>query len=159
MRTLLILLLTTFFVFANENNTQYYIKYNSMKIGKIKNFNTIKDGYLVGEKIDSLATMFLSFDNYIIYSSNKPQVAGKNKYKKDKNSILKIINTVQNEMPRYKVIENNKMIITIRCNNNRCNYIKVDKAKNKFSDGYIIFKNNTIDTICDTRSNITFEKI
>jgi hypothetical protein len=159
MKALLLLFITTFFVFANKETPQYIIKYNSMKIGKIKNFNTIKDGYLIGEKIDSLTTMFLPFDNYIIYSNNKPKVSGKNKYKKDNSSILKIINSVQNKMPRYKVIEDKKTIITIRCNNNRCDYIKVDKLKNKFSDGYIILKDNLINIICDTRSNISFERI
>jgi hypothetical protein len=135
----------------------YSIEYRGIKLGEIKNFETINKGYLIGESVGGLIRSIVPFDNYIIYEKNKPEKKGKNKYKKDNNMILEIVRIVTKEKPELKIIKKNNKVLTIKCKNDKCKYER--KNKNNMSKGFINLKNNKLEEICDEKSKVCIKII
>ncbi|SHO81731.1 hypothetical protein MNB_SV-15-1526 [hydrothermal vent metagenome] len=121
----------------------YTISYNGIKVGKIKDFSTIKNGYLIGKPINSFMGFFVPWDNYIIFQEGKkPIIKGKNRYKKDKHLILELINRLSKSKPTYKEFESKKYRLIIRCKDGVCNYIRSNKYKKSSSKGYREYLND-----------------
>jgi len=89
-------IILTLFIINLSLFGDYNIIYNGIKVGKIKDFSTIKDGYLIGKPINLFMGFFVPWDNYIIFQDGKkPTIKGKNKYKKDRHLILELINRLK----------------------------------------------------------------
>ena len=50
---------------------EYKIVYRGINVGEIKDFTTIKNGYLIGKSNNSLLKLFIPWQNYKIYLFHK----------------------------------------------------------------------------------------
>ncbi len=141
-------------------SSKYYITYDDMTLGKLTNINTIKDGYLVAVPTSSWLKFVFNFDNYIVYEENKkPKITGKNKYSKDKHYILELVNTLSKNRKEFQEFKRNDNLITIRCENNTCNYTRYNEIKKEKYKGILKFNSdNTLKMICDYKSDICIEQ-
>ena len=122
---LLIIITMIISVNANLTKKEYYVLKNDITLGIINDFSTINQGYLSAKPTNVILKLFTSFDNYIIYEEGKkPNIAGDNEYKKDKYLLLSIVKEVIKNRPKYKVIENYKYKLIIKCKNDKCTYEK-----------------------------------
>ncbi len=158
-KIVLFLIFCTVVLFASTNN-KYNIKLHGIKVGTIDNFSTIDKGYLVGKPKGGLLNLLTPFDNYIIYEPNKkPELKGKNKYKKDKYLLLELIKQLQNSQPKHKIFTKDHYEINMSCKNSVCTYVRLNKKKQKRYDGYLSFKDGILLEICDDESGICFKRI
>ncbi len=152
-------LLSVVSLFAVSNNG-YYIQYKGITLGKISDFSTINQGYLLGKTSDNIFSLLIPYDHYIIYEDHKPQVLGKNKYKKDKYYLLNLIRTIQKEKPSSKIYLNEKYKITVQCKESKCTYSRYHLTKKETTGGYLYFRDDSmLDEMCDDASQICFKKV
>jgi len=150
---LFILFISSIYLFG-----EYNIIYKGIIVGRIKDFSTIKNGYLIGKPTNSILRLLTPWDNYIIYQEGKkPKIKGDNKYKKDKHLLLHLINKLSKFQPNYKIISTKKYRLIIRCKNGKCRYQRTNKYKNITTDGYLIFKNKQLEILRDNDSKLAFE--
>ncbi|MBT3280466.1 MAG: hypothetical protein HOF69_00060 [Campylobacteraceae bacterium] len=154
-----ILLLSMISLFGISNN-EYYIQYKGITLGKISDFSTIDKGYLIGKPVGGILGAFITFDNYIIHEAGKkPKIKGDNKEKKDKYLLLSLIRKIQKEQPKHTVFKKDNYEITIECKNSKCTYSRLNTKKQKTYTGYMNFKNNILDVMCDDESHICFKQV
>lgn len=135
----------------------YEIKYNGIKVGDIKDLSTIKNGYLQAEATSYLK-FFVWYDKIVIYKEPfELKKSKKIKYKKDSNNILDLLQELQYERPKYKILTRKKITITIQCENNRCTYQRKDNKTNKISSGIIEYQNNILQRIYDEDSGLSID--
>ena len=138
----------------------YNIVYKSITVGRIKDFSTIKNGYLIGKPTNSILKLLTPWDNYIIYQEGKkPNIKGDNKYKKDKHLLLHLINKLSKSQPKYQKFETKKYKLVIRCKDGICNYIRTNKYKNSTTKGYLSFTNNILEELKDYDSHLAFKRV
>lgn len=104
MKFILTILLLTNFAFAS-----YTIKYQGLSLGIIKNFDTLKDNYLIADVTNKIARFLIGKDKFVFYNEDYKGITNdKNtKYKKDKKAIIYILqkaaaNDTKNERLQIK---------------------------------------------------------
>jgi len=153
-RVILILFIINLSLFGDYN-----IIYKGITLGRIKDFSTIKSGYLIGKPTNSILRLLTPWDNYIIYQEGKkPNIKGDNKYKKDKHLLLHLINKLSKSQPKYQKFETKKYKLVIRCKDGICNYIRTNKYKKITTKGYLSFSNNILEELKDYDSRLAFKR-
>lgn len=145
---------------AQAEKKEYNVLINNIVLGKISDFSTINNGYLVAKPTNFLVKLFTSFDNYIIYEENKkPNIQGDNKYKKDKYLLLSIVRELIKNRPEYKLIDGPKYKLIVKCKDDKCTYERIHKKSNTSNFGYLNFENNIFDEIYDEKSQASFKRV
>lgn len=140
-------------MYANK----YDIYFEDMHLGTIKNLETIHNGYLVA-KPNFFVKSILKYDNFLLYTK-KPEKNYKNpKYKYDKHQVLNILSMLHKERPNYKKQTNKSTDIIIECQNDICNYKKINKTNGKISYGTVMFKNGKLIKLHDKSAKIIIKK-
>ncbi len=159
-KVLIIFVISTILLFAQEQDRVYNISYNGISVGKIKDFSTINQGYLIGRPVNRILGFFVPWENYVIYEENKkPIVKGKNKYKKDKHLLLRLIKELTKVRPKQQIIETKKYKLVINCTKNRCDYKRTNKYKLKTSSGYLTFFDNFLKELYDEDAKLSFKRV
>ena len=159
-RVFIVFLMLIVFLSAEESYKVYNIAYNGISVGKIRDFSTIDRGYLIGRPINKVLGFFVPWSNYIIYEEGKkPKVKGKNKYRKDKHLLLRLIKELTKTRPKHKVIKTKKYKLVITCTENRCDYKRTNRYKSKTSSGYLIFFDNCLKELYDKDAKLSFKRV
>ncbi len=159
MKKLLIVLISFVTLYANSNS-EYYILKNSITLGKINDFSTINDGYLIAKPTNKVLKWFISWNHYVLYEKDKkPYIQGEIKYKKDKYFLLSLVRELTKNRPKDKLLESKKYKLIIKCNGGKCNYTKINKKTQISSLGFLNFSNNSLEELYDEASQISFKRI
>jgi len=160
MNKIIVSLLLSTVVLLGSSKDQYSIKLHGITVGIISDFSTIDKGYLVGKPLGGLLSVLTPFDYYVIFEPNKkPNIKGKNKYKKDKYLLLDLIKQLENNQPTHKIFKKNHYEINMNCKNSICTYVRLNTKKQKSYNGYISFKDGILNEICDDESGICFKRV
>jgi hypothetical protein len=100
---------------------------------------------------------------FILYNNSYLKFNGEDfKIKKDNIGIIETLKYLFKNKPENKIIINleNNSFLNIYCSYTKeyCNYKRVNIEQQIISDGYLIFKNNELMEICDTKSKLCLNK-
>ncbi len=155
MRYILFITLICSFSFA-----KYDVVYNNIKVGEIRNLETIKEDYLEIDVTSGLVKFLFSKDKFVVYNEDyngKLEKEKRIKYKKDKYQILHIIHLATTQGVDYKKIdiEKDKYIELLFDEKYYYKYTSKNRIK---SEGYLIVKDNKLVSLVDIKNNIQIIK-
>ena len=154
MRILLLLLFITNFLFAN-----YTISYAKLKLGIIRDINTVEQNYLDIKITNSVAKFLLGKKNMLFYNEkftvNKKSKSYK--YKKDKYFIIEILKrTIDGTLEDGNIyVAKNKYIQIKKDKNYSFKYISKGRIK---SFGKIVVENGELISLVDEKNNINISR-
>ena len=150
MRAILIILLFSSFAFAN-----YAIYYSGLKLGTIKNIQTVHENYLYIKVTNPIARLLVGKKYLIFYNEhyeknhNKAEV----KYKKDKYHIIKIIQEgLKNQLIQGTLFVQPHKFIEIT-QNEHIHFKYISKGRQK-AYGEMIIKDNQLISLIEKKNHI-----
>ena len=154
MKYIITLLIFTNFAFAN-----YSLYFNSIKLGEIENFDSLKKNYFKAKVTNSVARFLLGKD-YVIYYNEQYKNAKKNKntkYKKDKYQIITILKkAAKNDTKDERInISKGKFIDVSFDKNYKFKYSSKKRIK---SDGYFQMKDGKLIKLIESVNSIEISK-
>ena len=154
MKLLIALILSSTFAFAN-----YSIYYGNLKLGKIENFDTLKDNYLHVKITNSVARFLMGKKYLILYNDayTRSKNDKKTKYKRDKYQVINIIKkSINNELTENTIyFKKDKYIQITHKENYNFKYISKGKVK---SNGTIEVKDQEFIALIDTKNSVKIIK-
>ncbi len=137
----------------------YSVYFNGIKLGDIKNFDTLKENYLKGSVTNGLANFLLGKDFFVYYNEDYKGITNdKNtKYKKDKYGIIYILKKAySNNLKAEKIqIKEDKYIDIYLDENFKFEYNSKGEIK---SIGYFKMSNGELEELKETINSISIEK-
>lgn len=117
-------------------NAKYIIEYNSIELGEIESFNTLRDGYLEANITSFILKNIVGKNKAILFDdSYKENISNDYLKKEDKSNLISVLNEILfNGKSKNDSIKYTK-------NNNIINWIYTNK-NGKESKGYILLDNN-----------------
>jgi len=140
---------------------EYKVEYNGIEVGKVENFDTLKDSYVKANPTSWLSKMYLGNRNLIIYdeqfSLSKDET--KNKYKKERSSLIDLLKNIYSGKIKPGTIKINKdKKIVLKKEGNKYYYEFVRKGKDKVG-GFFETKNKELIQLVENTNGIVITKV
>ena len=152
------LLFTIILVFSFSHGN-YSIYFSGLKLGEIKNFDTLQNNYLQADVTNTMAKFLLGKDKFIFFDEDftLQKDEANIKYKKDKYAIIMILKKALSGNIKDEIIEIKKdKFIEVKFDENyKFKYTSKDRIK---SDGFFVIKDNNLELLKDTKNNIEIVK-
>jgi len=135
---------------------KYDVIYNNVKLGEIKDMETIKNDYIEIKLTSKLVKFFSSKEKYVLHNDNfeGKQTNQKDiKYKKDKYQVLNIVKLSKEQNVKYKKFDISKDKY-IELWHDKKYHFKYTSKKTVKSEGYLTVKDHTLLSLIDTKNNI-----
>ena len=148
--------LLIFFILFGFSFAKYDVIYYGVKLGEIKDMETIKENYIEIKITNKLAKFFSSKETFVLHNENFDKnitIQENTQYKKDKYQVLNIIKLATTQNISYKKFDISKDKY-IELWYDKKYYFKYTSKKRVKSEGYLIIKGETLISLIDTKNNI-----